>query len=75
MKISELVKKLNAIKKERGDIGVFLDMKQIEEAGHDEYTHEDCFELKIQKIGMYDMDTQKHSKRKHTVVSIQSPGL
>ncbi len=57
MKISEMVTKLNELKKDNGDLEVFIDLKSVIENGeHGEYTHEEEIELKVDKILIYDAD-------------------
>jgi hypothetical protein len=69
MKLSEMVKKLNSLKKEHGDVEVYVDLKNIEDnGGHDEYNYEADINFRTAKIGTLNMDTQKVSKPKKSVV-------
>ena len=71
MKISQMVKKLNSIKKQHGDLEVFVDLKNVElNAGHDEYTLEEDIHFKTESIGTYNADDCTISKRKRKVLSI-----
>lgn len=71
MKISELVRTLNAQKKSLGDVEVLLDLEDVLEKGdHGEYTHEASITLTPVKIGMYNADKGTISRRTHKVLSI-----
>lgn len=70
MKISEVVKKLNAVKKEQGDIDVVLDLKEISDFACQDYNYETDLTFKMNKIKMLDADTEKPSRKKYPVLSI-----
>lgn len=66
MKISVAIKKLQALKKEFGDVEVYLNVKEIEQ---DEATHED-FMFAVTKLKELNADTGKLSRKNHQVIEI-----
>lgn len=66
MKISQLVKKLNQMKKEHGDIEVMIDMKATKDEWENEQFSFETAGLKLVKFPVCtDPDTLKVSKRKY----------
>lgn len=74
MKISELVKELNAQKKKIGDCEVMVAMRDIEEKATPDYSHENQIILVPEKIPLMNADTERLSKRKYQVLSISIDG-
>lgn len=71
MKISEMVKRLNTLKKEHGDLEVFVDLKNVDyHGGHCEYTHESEINLDLIKLHSYNADNSTMSKKKSPAIAL-----